>query len=290
MAKTEILATGLSGLVGSKIASELEHVVSFGNLDLTTGVDITNADQVRFAMEASSAQTVLHLAAFTDVKAAWDQRGDKDGICYKVNVLGTQNIAKASAEFGKHLIHISTAFVFDGEEPDMYTEDAVIHPIEWYGQTKAEAEAVVREHASGWCILRIDQPFRADDFPKQDTTHKLLKSLQTNSAKPFKDHWFSPTIIEDLARVVGWVAEERVNDVWHVTCGQKVSDYEYAQLVKDALSLHVDIQPGSLVDYVQSVSRPYQRNTALSSEKLRAKHPEFFTPLIEALQRVRLST
>lgn len=286
----QLLATGLSGLVGSKLATELADKAKFQNLDLTTGVDITNADQVRRAMERSEARTVLHLAAFTDVKAAWEQRGDRTGLCYRVNVLGTEVIAKACREFGKQLIHVSTAFVFDGSEPEMYTEDAVLSPIEWYGETKAEAEKRVREFADSWTILRIDQPFRADDFPKRDTTHKLLQALQTGNATPFTNHWFSPTIIEDFAQVVAWAARDQVIGIWHATCGRKVSDFEYAHLLMNAQHLQATLLPGDLEEYLAKSGRPYQRNTAMSSDKLRAKHPEFFTDLETALQRVTLST
>lgn len=290
MDKLKLLATGLSGLVGSKIAQDLQRDIAFENLDLTTGVDITNAEQVRRSLERSEAKVVLHLAAFTDVKAAWEQRGDRSGSCFRVNVLGTEIIAQACREYGKHLIHVSTAFVFDGSESRMYTEDSGIAPIEWYGQTKAEAEAKVREYADEWTIFRIDQPFRADDFVKPDTTHKLLRALLAGAATPFADHWFSPTIIEDFAQVVLWAAKERVFGVWHATCGRKVSDLEYAELLARAQGLNLSIAPGSLDAYLQNSNRPYQRNTALSAEKLRAARPDLFTDLETALRRVVLST
>jgi len=290
MDKLQLLATGLSGLVGSRIAQDLQEQVSFENLDLTTGVDITNAEQVSQALERSEATAVLHLAAFTDVKAAWEQRGDRSGACYRVNVLGTEILSKACRQFGKHLIHVSTAYVFDGAEPEMYTEDAQIFPIEWYGQTKAEAEAKVREYADEWTIFRIDQPFRADDFVKPDTTHKLLRGLLAGTATPFADHWFSPTIIEDFAQVVLWAAKEHIFGVWHATCGKKVSDLEYAEVLARAKGLNVSIAPGSLDAYLQKSERPYQRNTALSAEKLRTARPDLFTDLETALRRVVLST
>ena len=108
----KVLGTGLSGLVGSRIVDLLSSKYSFENLDLTTGVDITNEDQVLRFAEKSSAKTIIHMAAFTDVTTAWQQNGDKNGACYKVNVIGTENIAQAAQKTGKHLIHLSTAFVF----------------------------------------------------------------------------------------------------------------------------------------------------------------------------------
>jgi dTDP-4-dehydrorhamnose reductase len=110
--QASILGTGLSGLVGSTFTEAFADKYNFKNLDLLTGVDITNADQVLKAVEESPADTLIHCAAFVDANRAWQEKGNKDGICYKVNVLGTQNIVDAAAKFNKHLIHISTAYIF----------------------------------------------------------------------------------------------------------------------------------------------------------------------------------
>jgi dTDP-4-dehydrorhamnose reductase len=206
-----IIGTGLSGLVGSRVVNVLSSRYAFENLDLTTGVDITNEEQVIEAMQKSQAQTVVHMAAFTDPTAAHQQKGDKAGLCYKVNVVGTENIARAAQKTGKHLIHLSTAFVFDGEKDGMYTEDDELHPIEWYGETKALAEEAVQNICDSWTIFRIDQPFRSDDYSKKpDTTHKIIAGLKAGTLYPqFTDHWFAPTIIEDFAEMIDWSVEQK---------------------------------------------------------------------------------
>lgn len=283
----DILGTGLSGLVGSKFASLYSSKYSFSNLDLTVGVDITNEEQVMKAVEASSSPVVIHMAAFTDATKAWEQQGDKNGICYKVNVIGTRNIAKAAKAFNKHMIHISTAFVFDGNIETMYKEDDAINPIEWYGVTKAEAEAVVQEMCSEWTIFRIDQPFRSDPFLKADTAHKMISSLQKGGFTPFADHFFAPTIIEDFSAVLDWAIDHKPQGIFHATCNQKVSDFEYAQMINDALHLNAQVLPGKLEDYLKQLGRPYQRNTALDSTKLMAVAKEItFTPLKDAVGKL----
>src|SRR3990167_8359794 len=181
----KVLGTGLSGLVGSRIVDLLSSKYSFENLDLTTGVDITNEDQVLRFAEKSSAKTIIHMAAFTDVTAAWQQNGDKNGACYQVNVVGTENIARAAQKTGKHLIHLSTAFVFDGEKDGVYLESDALNPIEWYGKTKALAEEAVQSMCDAWAIFRIDQPFRSDTYEKKpDATHKLISGIKNGTVHP----------------------------------------------------------------------------------------------------------
>ena len=264
-----VLGTGLSGLVGSKIVEVLGGEFSFLNLDLTNKVDILDIKTVERAISQSDADTLIHMAAFTNVDAAFEQEGDTNGVCYRVNVLGTDNIARVAKEYGKHLIHISTAFVFDGENEGMYVEEDAVSPIEWYGKTKAMAEEVVQKQSDSWTLFRIDQPFRSDPFAKPDTAHKLLDKLKTGSIYPlFTDHWFSPTSIEDFAEVLRWAVEHKPQGIFHATCNQKISDYEYGQMIAKTHEIECEIPQGSLVEYKKTLKRPYQTNTAMSSDKL----------------------
>lgn len=114
MEKTKVLGTGLSGLVGSRIVDLLSDRYEFTNLDLSLGVNILEPETIDEHVRNSPAQVLLHLAAFTDLNAAEEQKGDKTGSVYQVNVVGTENIAQACAKYGKHLIHMSTGYVFDG--------------------------------------------------------------------------------------------------------------------------------------------------------------------------------
>ncbi len=270
--RTTILATGLNGLVGSKFRELYQHKYQFDSLDLRDPqepVDITNYNQVIDRFSTSSAQVIIHLAAFTNVTEAWKQKGDKSGLAYQVNVEGTRNIIKACQETQKALIHISTAYVFAGTKAGLYTEQDQPQPIEWYGQTKLVAEELVQASATNWTILRIDQPFRPDPFLKTDYAHFILKRLTENQLYPmFTDHFFGPTYINDFARVLEFFIRTGNTGLYHATSGEKWSDYQFALAIKDALKLTEEVKRGSLEDYLKTLNRPYQKNTALDCTKL----------------------
>lgn len=268
--KPHILGTGLSGLVGTKFVELYSPNYEFHNLDLTAGVDILNIDQVRKAFEESTAEVVIHFAAYTDTQKAFEQQGDKEGPAYKVNVTGTENIAKAAKEFGKYLIHISTAFVFDGEKITPYVETDPVHPIEWYGQTKAWAEEVVLKECPHSAIVRIDRPYRMDDFPRLDILHKVIDKLRTGSLPPqFADTSWTPTSIETLSEYFHWFIMNRPEGIFHATTDPIYSDYTFALWVKEKFNLPGQVQKGSLTEYLRNFARPYQRNTALDTSKLK---------------------
>jgi dTDP-4-dehydrorhamnose reductase len=290
MAKTSLLTTGLNGLVGSKLAQVYADQYDFSNLDIshpTQPTDITNYDQVLAAFENSPAEWVVHFAAFTDVTAAWQQTGDKNGPAYKVNVVGTQNIVKAAEITHKKIIHLSTAFVFDGKKTDLYTESDTPQPIEWYGQTKLEAEQVVQNSQSPWCILRIDFPFRSDAFPRPDIVRKTVANIDKGYPL-FTDHHFGPTYIDDFVKVIDWVIRTNQTGLFHASNGESWTDFDFATAIVKAQQLRKEIKSGSLAEYLKTTNRPYQQNTALDCSKLIKAIDFALTPINEALTKVQL--
>ncbi len=272
MSKIPVLGTGLNGLVGSKLASDFATSYDFDNLDLSDPkrpVDITKYDDVAQVFESSKAEVVVHFAAFTDVTKAWAQNGDKSGSAYRVNVIGTQNIVQAAEATGKHLIHISTAYVFDGNKDELYVETDLPNPIEWYGQTKLLAEEAVLEMGHKASILRIDQPFRSDVHLRKDIVRRLLESMSSGKLYPqFVDHSFGPTWIDDFAKVIDWFIRTKSTGVFHASSGESWSDFEFAVKLKNLFYPDVEIVKGHLGEYLKTLGRPYQKNTAMSNQKL----------------------
>src|SRR3989339_1670353 len=102
MTKIPILATGLSGLVGTRISEILSSEYEFRDVSLTTGIDITDFEAVDKAVRESDSEVILHMAAKTDVDACEDDKilGD-DGGAWRINVVGTDNIIACARKYGK---------------------------------------------------------------------------------------------------------------------------------------------------------------------------------------------
>lgn len=287
-----VIGTGLSGLVGSKVVELLSTSYEFENIDLAHPVkptDITKPEQVMATMESSPAPVVLHFAAFTDVTKSWEQTDDKNGLAYQVNVVGTKNMAEAAKKTGKHLVHISTSYVFNGEKEEMYVEEDPLSPIEWYGRTKAWAEEAVQESGASYTILRIDQPFRSDSFNRPDVVRRIANGLQNGTLPPqFTNHWIGPTYIDDFAKVVQFVIESKTQGILNASSGEKWTDFDLANAIQEILKVPGEVKEGDLDAYLAKSNRPYQRNTSMSTEKLRRLLPEPLLTVREAIARVQL--
>lgn len=273
--KTSILVTGSGGLIGSKFADQYADKYIIEPIDISNRdnpIDITKVDQVISAFEKSPANFVIHFAAYTDVTGAWEQRDDETGIAYQVNVVGTENIVKACRETNNKLIHISTAYVFDGEKSGAYLETDKPNPIEWYGQTKFLAEEVVKTSDIDWTIFRIDQPFRSDKFARADLVARVIEKLREDNLPPmFINHYFGPTYIDDFCKVLDWAIRTSPTGLYHATSGESWTDFDFATLVKTTHNLQGEVRRGDLNEYLQNTTRPYQKNTVLNSNKLKSE-------------------
>jgi len=269
MQKTPILTTGLTGLVGSRIAEMLSDEYEFFNMDLTVGVDITDKDKIEKFVKEHPAKIMLHLAAYTDVNGAYAQTDDKEGICYKVNVEGTKNIAQVCKENDIYLIHISTDFVFSGEKDRPYVETDARNPIEWYGQTKAWAEEEVEKILSHYAIARIGYPFRAKFEAKPDIVAKTKQGLIDGTLYPqFSDMIITPTYVDDIAKTMKVMFEKQPQGIFHLNSSTSLSPFELAKKIATAFNLDQNsIKEGSLEEYLKTTDRPYQKTSKISNEK-----------------------
>lgn len=284
-----ILVTGSSGLVASHFLTFYNHKYQFEKLDVSNQinpVDITKLEDLNRAIDKSKAKFLVHFAAFTDVSRAYLETDDQSGLAFQVNVVGTNNIVKVCQEHNIHLIHISTAYVFDGNKPEPYLETDQPNPIEWYGKTKHLAEQTVMTASNlSWSILRIDQPFGSLRHGKLDVLHKIIDRLQSNSLPPqFTNHTFGPTFIDDFTQIIDWVITTKSTGIFHASSGESWTDYQFASAVRDVLQSPVLLKKGDLNDYLQTSNRPYQKNTALNCEKIKARLNFALTPISEAIK------
>lgn len=266
--KISLIGTGLSGMVGERFRQLFDQRINFTNLDITTGVDITNEQTVKTAIRDSQGDVVLHLAAFTNVSAAHEQKGDKNGLCYQINVTGTRHIARYCQQFNKYLIHVSTDFVFDGNSPTPYTETDTPNPIEWYGQTKLWSEAEVSQAGGDHVILRITYPYQAKPV-RPDFLTTIIDKLTSDSLPPaFTNHIITPTFADDICQVFWYCVNHRPTGLYHAVGSSFHSDYEIATMVKETFNLPGTVTKGDVDEYIKQVARPYQKNMRTSNQKL----------------------
>jgi dTDP-4-dehydrorhamnose reductase len=269
--KTQVIGTGLSGLVGSRIVELLQKTYQFVDISRRTGTDILKNFAVEEKIKKSSAEVVLHFAAKTDVDGCEkDKIQGIKGDAWKINVDGTKNIVSSCQKFKKKLIYISTDFVFDGENTPQegYSEDNMPNPVNWYARTKYEGEKIVQSAHIPWIILRIAYPFRAN-YPKMEYVRNILTRLKENrEVFAVTDHFFTPTFIDDLGNALDVLIKNNATGIYHAVGKQSVSPYKVAQLIANVFNLNASFihQTTRKQFFKDRAQRPF--NTSLKNDKI----------------------
>ncbi len=237
--KLKILIFGGSGLVGSKFVDLNKQIFEI-KAPIVSEVDILNKDQISKIIENFDPDSIVNFAAFTNVEEAENQTEDKNGICYQINALGAKNVAEVAKSFDKHLVHISTEYVFDGQkENSPYTEEDTPSPINWYGQTKLFGEKFVLAANTKTVIMRISMPFSSHYELKKDVARFFLEQLRMkNPIKAIEDQRITPTLVNDIADALKIFLQNKSLGLYHVSSRDSVSPLEFVKTI--ANTFHLD--------------------------------------------------
>ena len=150
---TKILVTGANGQLGKTI-EELYSDGKNDNLDFVfvskAELDITKAKELRLFFNNNNFDYCINCAAYTNVEQA--ERMPK--IAFIVNAEGVKNLAEVCKETNTIIIHISTDYVFDGENLEPYSVQGIPNPINEYGKSKLLGEQYIQEILDNYFIIR----------------------------------------------------------------------------------------------------------------------------------------
>lgn len=285
-----IIGTGLSGLVGSRVVDLLSPEFTFDNLSLETGFDITNRTAVETYISNSNAPWVFHFAAITDVDGCEKEKSlGVKSIAWEVNVLATEHIARVCKQTGKRLLYISTDFVFDGtKEP--YVEEDTPNPVSFYGQTKYEGEKRVVDIGNLGLIVRLSFPYRKETWKKADFVHRIIEKFTSGGDITVPSgQRIVPTYIDDIAWGLKKLSMDNAYGVYHLVGSQALTNMEIA--VKIARRFSFDEQKIHEVPfeiyYADRAPRPF--HAVLGNDKItkRGIHMLRFDEGLEEVQSIK---
>jgi dTDP-4-dehydrorhamnose reductase len=195
---------------------------------------------------------VINCAAYTAV----DKAEDEVELAKAVNETGAANLAIACAAAGATLIHVSTDFVFEGNEVKLLVEDDAANPINVYGQTKLDGEkaviALLKEHF----ILRTSWLYSeyANNFVK--TMLKL--GADRDELNIIADQVGTPTYAIDLANAIFDIiaADSVAYGVYHYSNEGVTSWFDFAKAIFEISETQVKVNPIPGSAYPTKASRP----------------------------------
>jgi len=224
----KVIGTGLSGLVGTRVVQLLEDSFDFSDCSKTTGIDITDYAALKEKISSDTSPWIFHFAAYTDVQGAEKERDlAQKSASWVTNVLGAEYIVDIAKRTQKHVLYLSTDYVFDGKKDSPYTEADQPSPVGWYATTKYEGEKRIAELGDAGVIIRISNPYRAHSVGKKDWVHKILERFHENlPVSSPTDSTFSPTYIDDLAPAIKAIVQSSASGIFHVVASDSLVPYD----------------------------------------------------------------
>jgi dTDP-4-dehydrorhamnose reductase len=240
----KILITGSNGLLGQKLVKLLSdkegiHLIatSKGENRITQeegyeyhSLDITDQSQVNSIVNHFNPDAIINTAAMTNVDVCEENKE----LCWDLNVNAVQYLIEASVLNNCHLIHLSTDFVFDGEDGP-YKETDEPNPLSYYGKSKFEAEKLLQKSDIAFSIVRTIIVYGvAENMSRSNIVLWAKEALENGNPLNIVDDQFrSPTLAEDLAMACWLIAEKKALGIYHISGKDFMSVIELVNRVAD---------------------------------------------------------
>jgi dTDP-4-dehydrorhamnose reductase len=223
--RDRIVISGAGGQVGRFLAAEASRR-GYDVLALTSAQwDITDADAAKRIVEPGD--VVVNCAAYTAVDAAETD----EATAHAVNAVGAGNVARACADAGARLIHVSTDYVFSGRFPDgprPYEVDDQTSPLSVYGRTKLAGELAVHAELPAAYVVRTAWVYTGVGNDFVSTMRRLAAG--DGPVEVVADQIGSPTYVADLAGALLRLAGGGIAaPVMHAANAGAVSRFELAR-------------------------------------------------------------
>jgi dTDP-4-dehydrorhamnose reductase len=266
------LVVGAAGMLGQDLVAELGGVLpqdaGLGALARSASVlreplsvhDVTAVD--RDALDITDPNACRAVVAGHDVvvnAAAWtavDEAETQEAAAFAVNAVGAANLARACSASGARMVQVSTDYVFAGDAPSPYSEDAPLSPRSAYGRTKAAGEWAVQSLCPQSWIVRTAWLYGAHGPNFVKTMARLAAEKETLSV--VDDQRGQPTWTVDLAgAVVRLVETQAPFGTYHGTCAGETTWFGFAQAIFKELGLDPDrVKPTTTAAYPRPAPRP----------------------------------
>ena len=192
-----ILVTGANGQLGNecKVLASQHHDVRFVFTDVEE-LSIIDQAAIDKIFSENKFDYCINAAAYTAV----DNAEKDEDLSRAINATAVGYLATACNKYNCRLIHISTDYVFDGENSVGYNEDDATSPINVYGATKLEGEKLALQSDSKSIVIRTSWVYSyfGKNFVK--TMMKLMQERDEISV--VNDQIGKPTYAADLAAVI----------------------------------------------------------------------------------------
>lgn len=186
--------------------------------------DITDPQQIEDAINKYKPWSIVNAAGYVKV----DEAENEKDLCFKINAEGAAQISLLANKHSIQFLTFSSDLVFDGNKHSPYVEKDGVKPLNTYGQSKANAEILIKKNNPDSLIIRTSAFFGPWD--RYNFVYFILNSLQEKKeCKIVNDVIVSPTYVPDLVNKSLDLLIDEEKGIWHLSNEGEVSWFEFAE-------------------------------------------------------------
>nr|AGS52000.1 dTDP-4-dehydrorhamnose reductase [uncultured bacterium contig00006] len=254
----KLLITGSKGQLGTELAAQLAagrgplgpvdpryagaQVVG---VDLDT-VDITDSGALQGLVDGGGFDIVFNCASFTDVNAC----ETAPELARAVNARAVGDMARLCAQTGAKLVHISTDYVFSGDDRREYVETDEPNPATVYGKTKLEGERLAQRMCPGCLVVRTAWLYGR--CGKNFVKTMLALAERRGELTVVNDQFGNPTNAADLSQHLLALAVSGQSGIFHCTNNGITNWCDFAAEIMRLFSKGVKVIPCTTGEYAKA--------------------------------------
>ena len=266
----KVLITGANGQLGQSFRSRTNLATSLG-IELTFAdrlqLDITSPESIEHYLKDNPVDYIVNTAAYTAV----DKAEEESVLANLINCDGPANLAHYCSQYNCGLLHVSTDYVFDGNQEDPYSEEDHVSPLGVYGTSKRHGEIAVLDQFSNAIILRTSWVF--SEYGNNFLKTMLRLAEDRDQISVVCDQWGAPTYAPHIAEAILNLIQSKSNPgIYHFSGSEKTHWQAFAlEIFNFAKQLNTDfnaptVLPISSDQYPTTVTRPL--NSHLNIQKI----------------------
>ena len=233
-------------------------------------LDVAVPGAVEHVLETAAFDALVNCASYHKT----DEVEDNATHAFAVNAHAVQMMAQVCATKRARFVHISTDYVFGGDQGREYPfrEDDPIAPINVYGASKAMGESLARFTSDDAVILRVASLFGVAGASGKggNFVETMIRAGKEKGAlRVVDDQTMSPTATADVARVlIRMLTQGCSPGIYHVVNAGSATWFDFAREIVCRAGVKAAVTPCTTGEYPTRAARP--RYSALDNAKVTA--------------------
>jgi len=276
-----IVIVGSNGQVGSDLARVLRSSdVDFVSLS-RSDLDVTEKLTLSEKLGKHNPDVIINCSVYHPV----DECETHPDRSFAVNTIAVRDLALAARDFHACLVHLSSDFVFDGEQGRPYCEEDTVRPLSVFGVSKVAGEQLLRAILPNHFIIRTSGLYglTGSRVKRGNFVETMLRlGKQSGEVRVVNDIRMAQTSTQNLAKQVLALIRTKNYGTYHASDHGDYSWYEFAKKIFEYSGMSVAVKPVSWRDMPSVAPRP--KYSVLENRRLKKLGLDQMQPIDAALQ------